>query len=165
MDLKAAEKLARELMNQHGVGHLPLEWNRSKTKIGMCHFIGIRSGRKMTLSKATKISLSRHFIPHLTEDKVRNTILHEIAHALAGYEAGHGTKWKEVARRIGAEPKACSYVPEAHAGMAAAKVHKYNVVCECSVHKGAVIGYRNRKPKYSMVCQVSKHPVKFVPNY
>lgn len=165
MDLRDAERLARELMNQHGVGHLPLEWNRSKTKIGLCHFSMIRMGRHGTYIRPVKISLSRHFIPHLTEDKVRDVILHEIAHALAGYEAKHGPQWKAVARRIGAEPKSCAYVPEAHAAMAAAKVHKYNVVCECSVHKGAVIGYRNRKPKHSMVCLVSKHPVKFVPNY
>lgn len=38
---------------------------------------------------------------------VRDTILHEIAHALAGHAAGHGPVWKGVCRRIGARPVRC----------------------------------------------------------
>ena len=38
--------------------------------------------------------------------EVKDTILHEIAHALAVARAGHGPAWKTVARRIGATPKA-----------------------------------------------------------
>lgn len=41
------------------------------------------------------------------EVAVRDTLLHEIAHALAGWRAGHGPRWREVARRIGATPTRC----------------------------------------------------------
>ena len=38
---------------------------------------------------------------------MRETILHEIAHAIAGQRAGHGAAWKEVCKRVGCEPTAC----------------------------------------------------------
>lgn len=38
--------------------------------------------------------------------EVHETILHEIAHALAGPGAGHGPKWREMARRVGARDNA-----------------------------------------------------------
>ena len=38
--------------------------------------------------------------------EVRDTILHEIAHALAGAKAKHGPAWKAIARRLGATLKA-----------------------------------------------------------
>ncbi len=41
-----------------------------------------------------------------------DTLLHEIAHALAGPEAGHGPAWKAVAVRIGATPRACDDSPD-----------------------------------------------------
>ena len=36
---------------------------------------------------------------------MRDTILHEIAHAIAGVRNGHNHVWKSVCRRIGADPK------------------------------------------------------------
>lgn len=41
-------------------------------------------------------------------DQVTDTILHEIAHALAGPAARHGPAWKSIARRLGATPKSCA---------------------------------------------------------
>jgi predicted SprT family Zn-dependent metalloprotease len=38
---------------------------------------------------------------------VLDTILHEIAHALAGHKAGHGPAWKAKCAQIGAKPKRC----------------------------------------------------------
>lgn len=40
------------------------------------------------------------------EDQVRDTVRHEIAHALVGADAGHGPIWKAAARRVGCSPKA-----------------------------------------------------------
>ena len=40
--------------------------------------------------------------------QVTDTILHEIAHALAGPGAGHGPAWKATASRLGATPKSCA---------------------------------------------------------
>jgi hypothetical protein len=38
---------------------------------------------------------------------VRETILHEIAHALAGPRAGHGPRWRAIAHRIGSTGERC----------------------------------------------------------
>ena len=37
-----------------------------------------------------------------------DTVLHEIAHAIAGKLGDHGPAWKAVARKLGARPEACS---------------------------------------------------------
>jgi predicted SprT family Zn-dependent metalloprotease len=44
----------------------------------------------------------------LPEDEIRDVILHEIAHALAGHKAGHGPVWKAAARKVGAKPSRCA---------------------------------------------------------
>lgn len=62
---------------------------------GCCHF-------------ATRsICVSVHLVEDTRHDLcvVDNVVLHEIAHALAGCEAGHGPTWREVALRIGNDGK------------------------------------------------------------
>jgi hypothetical protein len=49
------------------------------------------------------IDFSTNFL-HLPYEEIRDTLLHEIAHAIAGHKAGHGAEWKAVCRRIGAKP-------------------------------------------------------------
>jgi predicted SprT family Zn-dependent metalloprotease len=74
-------------------------WNRRKRAMGRCVFprVGISAGI---------IELSQGFVlGNNGEDLVRDTILHEIAHALAGSTAGHGPEWKEWCRRVGANPE------------------------------------------------------------
>jgi hypothetical protein len=50
-------------------------------------------------------------IPHLnarSEAELIQTVKHEIAHALAGFDAGHGDKWVEEAKKVGIDnPVAC----------------------------------------------------------
>lgn len=41
---------------------------------------------------------------HTNEEQLEDTILHEVAHAIAGSRAGHGPAWKSVCREIGANP-------------------------------------------------------------
>jgi predicted SprT family Zn-dependent metalloprotease len=53
------------------------------------------------------ISISQHLARLNDESTVRNTILHEIAHALMGHEAGHGPKWRAKAREIGRDGERC----------------------------------------------------------
>ena len=48
-----------------------------------------------------------------SKEQIRDTVLHEIAHAIAGREAGHGPLWKVTARRIGATPRAKAYESQA----------------------------------------------------
>jgi hypothetical protein len=86
-------------------------------------------------SKQT-ISISKHFLRGVTcnEKKMRNTVLHEIAHILTpGHQ--HDKKWKSVALKIGCDGKVCGEMdlPDA----------KYIVTCK---NKCFVNSYF-RKPK------------------
>ena len=58
-----------------------------------------------------EISISRTLAALNPEEEVLDTILHEIAHALAAIETrencGHDERWKAICRRIGARPERC----------------------------------------------------------
>jgi SprT protein len=96
MNLYDAQNLAEQLMRLY---HVPAAWSfrfdHSKVRFGKCNY-----GRK-------QISLSRHLVELNSEAEVRETILHEIAHALAPRGAGHGPKWQRVAQSIGCTAKRC----------------------------------------------------------
>ncbi len=100
--LREVAMQARELMNRHGLEEWMLHFNVARRKLGEC-----RPREKLIL-------LSRPHAVNGPPGQVTDTILHEIAHALAGPEAGHGPAWKAIARRIGATPKSC--LPESDEG-------------------------------------------------
>jgi len=95
MDLDAARELARELMDEHGLTGWRFEFDRAKRRAGVC-----RHHQQV-------IGLSGPITRLHPEAEVRDTILHEIAHALAGPRAGHGPAWVAVARRIGCSAERC----------------------------------------------------------
>lgn len=57
------------------------------------------------------ITLSRSLVALNSQEEVLDTILHEIAHALAAIETGdncgHDHRWRAICRRIGAKPERC----------------------------------------------------------
>ena len=89
--------LVCSLMNQHGLTDWTFELDRAKRRAGCC-----KHGCKT-------LTLSYHYITRNLDkpDDIRDTILHEIAHALAGHDAGHGDAWKAICVRIGASPQRC----------------------------------------------------------
>ena len=87
---------ARKLMDMHGLDGWALRFNGARKKLGEC-----RPQQKLIL-------ISRVHALNGASGQVTDTILHEIAHALAGPKAGHGPAWKEIARRLGATPKSCA---------------------------------------------------------
>jgi hypothetical protein len=101
MDLHEAQSLALELMEKHGVtaAGWTFAFDNTKSRMGVCKY-----GPRL-------IAVSRLFAAHATESEVRDTILHEIAHVLAGPDAKHGILWKAHASRLGATPKACGHNP------------------------------------------------------
>jgi SprT protein len=103
MDTQRAETLARELMAQHGLGHLRFEWHASNKAMGICHHVRCAPFWVWTCAK---ITLSLGLVQVNDEAIIRNTILHEIAHAKAGHKAGHGPLWKLAAIGVGAKPNA-----------------------------------------------------------
>ena len=87
---------ALELLKQHGLAGWSLRFNSSRKNLGQCRY------------RQKLILLSRSHAVEGTQREVTDTILHEIAHALAGPAAGHGSKWKAIARRLGATPRSCA---------------------------------------------------------
>ena len=95
MTVDEIERLARSLIAKHLGEPWSFAWNRRKRHFGLCRYGSMR------------IELSAVLMPHETAEAIRGTILHEIAHALAGPEAGHGPLWRAVARTLGVpDPRA-----------------------------------------------------------
>lgn len=95
MELDAAYDMARELMDAHGLAQWRLELDLAKARAGVC-----RHGDRT-------IGLSAPLTRLHDEAEVRDTVLHEIAHALAGPRAGHGPVWRATAERIGCSARRC----------------------------------------------------------
>lgn len=93
--------LARALLEQHNLTELgwTFAWDRAKRRLGSCNF----ASRRITLSRPI-------FTIEANRNEARPTILHEIAHALAGNCAGHGSTWQKIAIDIGASPTRCRSV-------------------------------------------------------
>ena len=89
--------MARGLMDSHGLGAWTFAFLEAERRLGDCHF----EERVIRIGRAHALEAS--------EAEIRDTVLHEIAHALAGPEARHGPVWKATARRIGATPRANVY--------------------------------------------------------
>lgn len=95
MDAWTATQLAESLMREHQLSDWRFRFNRRKRAMGLCRY------------EMKTIELSIHFVLRNDQAQVVDTILHEIAHALAGYAAGHGAKWRRICRQIGASPQRC----------------------------------------------------------
>jgi len=85
-----ASRLAEALLSQHlpGAGWR-FGFDRAVRRAGACH----HADRRITLSK--------HLVARAEPDEVRDVLLHEIAHALAGHGAGHGPRWRAACARLG----------------------------------------------------------------
>ncbi len=95
MELAAARELAEQLVDLHGLRGWHVVFDRAKTRAGVC-----RPARR-------EIGLSAALTRLHAEAEVRDTILHEIAHALVGPSHGHGPVWKAKARELGCPADRC----------------------------------------------------------
>lgn len=95
MDVRDAVSLARRLVREHGLDGWTVVLDNAKTRAGVCRF-GTR-----------QIGLSRPLTALHDEEHVRDTILHEIAHALVGPTHGHDAVWRRTARTIGCSGTRC----------------------------------------------------------
>lgn len=154
MRLDNAQAMTLNAMADHGLlaDGWSFEWTNSRRRKGECEWRIV--GGRMTKT----LRLSTHWTKARADMEVRNTILHEIAHALAGLQAGHGPIWKHHARAVGAKPVACSSEPEA-----AAAVSKYVVVC---LGEGETLGYVNstRFRTEGRTCKAHGSKISLLPN-
>lgn len=119
--------MARCYLAQFGLTDWDFAWDRAKRRAGQTNFTHRR------------ISLSHHIATESTPGQVRDTLLHEIAHALVGPGHGHDATWKEMASKLGATPRARGNFPVAPGRW----------VATCSAgHQHS----RHRKPTRDMSC-------------
>lgn len=106
MNTSQAICLAYELMAKYDLfkDGWKFDISRGKSTNGMCY-----SSRKL-------ITISKYYIELNTKDKVQNTILHEIAHALVGCKHNHDEVWRAKAVEIGCSGERCTSNTVHHAG-------------------------------------------------
>jgi predicted SprT family Zn-dependent metalloprotease len=92
MEIKKAKELALQLMQEHNLTEWKFDFNRRKSALGLCSYTN------------KTIYLSHIFTILNDEQTIKNTILHEIAHALCPRGTGHSRRWKEKAEEIGSIP-------------------------------------------------------------
>lgn len=99
MNLIEAENLAVELINKHipNTGY-KFRYSNKIRALGTCYY-GSRY-----------IELSKHWTKKLAKIDVVDVLLHEIAHALAGFKGcyDHSYIWKQEAIKLGARPNSCA---------------------------------------------------------
>lgn len=109
-NLAEVERQCKMLMTVHGVGSIGFELDGAKKRIGACHYTTVNG-----VTLPVKITISKHFASILQMEEIRETMLHEIAHALTP-GAGHGARWAAKCRELGmthvAPKKATSARPE-----------------------------------------------------
>jgi SprT protein len=88
-NLELAGGLARELFIEHGLVRWSFGFDRAVRRAGLCNY------------RDRRITLSRQLVLAADAEQIRQVLLHEIAHALAGQGAGHGPQWRRLATSIG----------------------------------------------------------------
>lgn len=143
MRLNVAVTLGKELLNKHNLNSWTLKLDSSRSRFGQCRY------------KYKEIGLSRYLTLLNNESQVKDTILHEIAHALTPRHH-HDLTWKLKAIEIGARPVRCYNTKEV------TSASKYLLTCSaCSAE------YRtNRKARRgaTFICRKDRTPLELREN-
>jgi len=123
--------MAESLRIAHKLDGWRIQFDESRSRFGQC-----RIGEHV-------ISLSRPLVELNNMEEVKDTILHEIAHALAPIGAHHNHAWKAVARSIGCRAERCY-----NAGSVITPPAKYNATCPACGRK------IQRERKTTIACNV-----------
>jgi len=100
MDLRELEAIAEKELLEHGLRDWSFGLAKTKRRQGVCKY------------RDRRIEIAEYYARHNPPEKVLDTLLHEIAHAIAGPNARHGPAWKVVAKKLGATPRACDTCDE-----------------------------------------------------
>ena len=125
------------------------EWDRQKEKWGLQEWELRFSNQKRQMGycrpRQKLISISLAFMEANPYPVIKDTLLHEVAHAVHYLETGktnHDNGWKEIAYRVGCEPKRCA----TGEGL---NMPKGNYVGVCPVCGEETYFYRKVKRSYS----------------
>lgn len=131
-DLEQVQKWANALILLHlDATSWSFGFDNAKTRAGLCNFTD------------GHISVSKYLAARYEDDEIHQVLLHEIAHALAGPRAGHGTAWKRTADELGYDGK------RTHDGSASNELAPWLGLCPAS-HEH----HRFRKPVKPLSCGV-----------
>jgi predicted SprT family Zn-dependent metalloprotease len=132
MNLNEAKDLAIDLMTKHGIIQQGwgFEFDSAKRRFGCCKYRSKRITLSLYLTELNKV------------EQVKDTILHEIAHALCPRQ-GHNHIWRMKALEIGCNGNRCYSSSEV-------ETVKGNYSATCSGCNKEFT--RFRKPKYSQSC-------------
>ncbi len=114
--MEAILQMALGLMHEHGLKKWRFKFDHSTRRAGCCNYCD------------KTISISFNLACNASDEDIRDTILHEIAHALVGRKHNHDEAWKAKAKEIGCTGERChrlQFVPP-----------RYSVACEnnCWTH-------------------------------
>jgi predicted SprT family Zn-dependent metalloprotease len=101
MELKELEAIAAQELSKNGLHDWTFGLSNAKRRLGVCKF------------RSKRVEISGYYARNSPRESVLDTLLHEIAHAIAGPRAGHGPAWRVVAVRLGAVPQACDTTQQA----------------------------------------------------
>ena len=88
--LSVAEAMALATMARHiDLSVWGFRFDNGKRRAGQCNYT------------ERVISISKHLVAHHSLDDVQQVVLHEIAHAMVGKDAGHGPVFKKQAAALG----------------------------------------------------------------
>ncbi|AZZ50710.1 SprT-like domain-containing protein [Rathayibacter festucae] len=88
-ELDQVARWADALLREHLDASWSFAFDHARTRGGACHW------------KDRRITVSRHLAARWSDEEVHQTLLHEVAHALAGPKAGHGPAWRRAATALG----------------------------------------------------------------
>jgi len=126
--LDRVRELAAELFAKHNMADWSFAFDRATQRVGSC----CHTDRTITLAY--------EFARQAPEEELRETLLHEIAHALVGPRHNHDDVWRAQALAIGCSGQRCcsvSFTPpryvvtcENHCWADTAERRRRNVVCK-----------------------------------
>ena len=146
-----AEKRIREFMNQEidkfnkkyneNIKHVncPIVFNRRRNNRGYYRFI--RKG-----CTPMEFGFSLYVLENDSEDKIENTILHELAHMIATeiYQDNcqHDVRWEGICEKLEMKDKSARYERTIEETL---RDYRYWVVCSCSPNKPVAVYHRMNK--------------------
>lgn len=116
------QAMGNSLLKRHNLDDWKFQFDNSKRRVGQCR------------NDAKEIGISLWYLEKTPIDQIRDTILHEIAHALVPTERDHNGKWDHHGPRwqakcveIGARPERLAHAED---GFKSAAKPNYKIKCE-----------------------------------
>jgi predicted SprT family Zn-dependent metalloprotease len=152
MELAIAQNYCEELLKKHRLDLIGWKFGKFDSAVRR---MGVCRGRKKVIDLSKKMTLLR------PDDEVRNTIIHEVAHAIDNAtrgHSGHDEVWRNIFISIGGNGLTHSSTSEE----VCMKTYKYLAICP--IH-GQISGFI-RKPSHTdgWICRKCKSKLTVVLN-